>query len=39
MELLEQVFKEWYGVSPGDFGFYWDMAISDLVKSGFLEEK
>ncbi len=39
MELLERVFKEWYGVSPGDFGFYWDMAISDLVKSGFLKEK
>ena len=39
MELLEQVFREWYGVSPGDFGFYWDMAISDLVKSGFLKEK
>ncbi len=39
MELLERVFKEWYGVSPGDFGFYWDLAISDLVKSGFLKEK
>ncbi len=39
MELLEQVFREWYGVDPGDFGFYWDIAISDLVKSGFLKEK
>ncbi len=39
MELLEQVFMEWYGVSPEDFGFYWDMAISDLVKFGFLKEK
>ena len=38
-ELLEEVFKEWYGVDPRDFGFYWDIALSDLVKSGFLKEK
>ena len=39
MEQLEEAFKEWYGVDPRDFGFYWDLAINDLVKTGFLEEK
>jgi hypoxanthine phosphoribosyltransferase len=37
--LLEEVFKEWYGVDPREFGFYWDIALRDLVKSGFLKEK
>ena len=38
LETLVEVFREWYGLDPGEFGFYWDEAISELVKSGYLKK-
>jgi hypoxanthine phosphoribosyltransferase len=38
LEELEEVFVDWYGVKPSDFGFYWDMAIEELVKSGYMRK-
>ncbi len=34
---LRVLFREWYGVDPGDLGFYWEMALDRLVKKGVLE--
>lgn len=33
---LEDLFREWYGVDPGEFGFYWEMALERLVEKGAL---
>lgn len=33
---LENLFREWYGVDPGEFGFYWEMALERLVEKGAL---
>ncbi|MCE4607001.1 MAG: phosphoribosyltransferase [Desulfurococcales archaeon] len=39
LEALTEVFREWYGVDPGEFGFYWDEAISSLVETGYLKKE
>jgi len=35
--LLEERFREWYGVSPGDFSWYWPLALERLEEKGVLE--
>jgi hypoxanthine phosphoribosyltransferase len=35
-EELEGLFREWYGVSPGDFGDYWSLALERLLSKGVL---
>jgi len=37
--LLEQVFREWYGIDPADLGWYWEEAIRRLEKKGVLRVK
>jgi len=35
-EELESLFREWYGVEPGDFGEYWGLALERLLSKGLL---
>ena len=35
---LRGLFREWYGIDPGDLGFYWQMALDRLVEKGVLEK-
>ena len=35
--LLEEVFRDWYGVGPEEFGWYWDMALERLREKGVLK--
>ena len=30
--LLEQVFREWYGIEPGDLGWYWEEALRRVAR-------
>ncbi len=34
MDEFDALFREWYGVSIGDFGWYWDMAARILEAKG-----
>ncbi len=36
-EELRALFREWYGVDPGDLGFYWRLALERLAEKGVLE--
>ena len=36
-EELKSLFREWYGVDPGELGFYWSLALERLVEKGVLE--
>ncbi|MCE4599351.1 MAG: phosphoribosyltransferase [Desulfurococcales archaeon] len=36
---LKDLFKEWFGVEPGQFGFYWSEALNRLVIKGFLTKE
>ncbi|MCE4600226.1 MAG: phosphoribosyltransferase [Desulfurococcales archaeon] len=36
LEELASLFREWYGVDPGDLGFYWDLAVERLLAKGVL---
>ncbi len=36
-EELRELFREWYGVDPGELGFYWGLALERLVEKGVLE--
>ena len=36
---LVDLFKEWYGVSPGDLEFYWGMALKRLKEKGVLVDE
>ncbi|MCE4615040.1 MAG: phosphoribosyltransferase [Desulfurococcales archaeon] len=38
LETLEEIFVEWYGIKPKEFGFYWSEAIRELVKTGYLKK-
>ncbi len=33
---LAELFKEWYGLKPSEFGFYWELALGRLVEKGVL---
>ena len=35
-DTLKELFQEWYGVDPGELGFYWNMALERLVEKGVL---
>ena len=35
-EELRALFREWYGVDPGELGFYWGMALERLKAKGVL---
>ncbi len=35
-EELKALFREWYGVDPGDLGFYWGMTLERLRAKGVL---
>ncbi len=33
---LKEIFMEWYGVSPEEFGEYWSLAIDKVRKKGYI---
>jgi len=35
-EELKAIFREWYGVDPGELGFYWGLALERLKGKGLL---
>lgn len=35
---LKSLFKEWYGIDPGELGFYWDKALELLKAKGIIVE-
>jgi len=38
-EELVKLFHEWYGITPGELGFYWNMALERLIGKGIIAEK
>ena len=38
-DLIRRVFTDWYGVDPGELGWYWSEALKRLVAKGVLLEE
>lgn len=36
---LRAIFVEWYGIEPGELGWYWTEALNRLVEKGVLEKR
>ncbi len=39
IDRLEEKFKEWYGVGPQDFSWYWTLALERLAEKGLIRLK
>ncbi len=38
-EFLRDLFKEWFGIEPSQFGFYWSEALGKLISKGYLSKE